>query len=99
MSNMIVFNVQGMDPSARSVSRWKINALRDLVNQTNGGNSMIPIISLTETWLKPYMPKAQINIPNYNIFRADRRSRTRGGAMLYIHEYIPISKSDKFDDL
>ena len=45
-----------------------------------------------------HLSDSQIHIPNYNIFRSDRRSRIRGGAMLYIHDSIPVIRSEKFDD-
>ena len=95
---MKVLNIQGMNPSARSAGRWKIDALRSYVDVECERKVWIPFISITETWLKSYITKAQVNIPNYNVFRADRKLRTRGGSLLYIHEGIPIIHHDEFDD-
>ena len=95
---MVVLNIEGMDPSARSESRWKISSLRDLVLQKSEHNFFIPFISITETWLKPYIHDAHVSIQDYNIFRSDRRVRTRGGALLYIHQSIPVINSDTYDD-
>ena len=41
---------------------------------------------------------AQIKIKDYNVFRADRKIRDRGGALLYCHESIPITQTDTYDD-
>ena len=91
-------NIQGMDPSARSAGSYKISLLRNLVSYNISRNTLIPFLSITETWLKPYILDAQVSIPDYNIFRSDRRSRIRGGALLYIHESIPVINSESFDD-
>ena len=87
-----------MDPSARSAGRWKIDALKCYIDQKCQSNSWVPFMSINETWLKPYIKDAQISIPSYNIFRADRNVRTRGGSLLYVHEDIPITNYEIFDD-
>ena len=93
----MIFNIQGMDPSARSAGRWKIFSLRQLVDHYSEKH-FVPFISVTETWLKPHIHDTQVSIPGFNIFRADRRLRIRGGALLYIHQSIPIIDSDRYDD-
>ena len=95
---MIVFNIYGMDPSARSNACWKVPALRTMVLDKASENIHIPFIAITETWLKPHLSDAQVNIPNYAVYRSDRRLRTRGGALLYIHHSIPVSNVERFDD-
>ena len=87
-----------MDPSARSAGRWKSTALKDLILHKVSENVHIPFIAITETWLKPYINDAQISIPSYNVFRADRQQRIKGGSLLYVHESIPVSEFDVFDD-
>ena len=95
---MIVFNVYGMDPSARSKGRWKVPALRNLVLDRARENKHIPFMAITETWLKPHLNDAQVDIPNYDVYRSDRRLRIRGGVLLYIHQSIPINQVQRFDD-
>ena len=56
---MIVFNIEGMIVDARAKSMWKIEYLRDFL-QTNKG--FVPIIAITETWLKSYVKDAQLKI-------------------------------------
>ena len=57
-----------------------------------------PIISITETWLKPHVTDAQLHITGYNIYRSDRCHRGRGGSCLYIHESYIVSENFKFDN-
>lgn len=56
------------------------------------------IIALTETWLKPCIADAQVILEKYNVFRADRLHRGRGGALLYIKKDIAITISTSYDD-
>ena len=93
-----MLNIQGMDPSARSAGRWKVDALKHFIEHKNQKNCWIPFISITETWLQGYMTNAQVKIPHYEVFRADRDLRIRGGSLLYIHEDIPVINSDKYSD-
>ena len=94
-SSVLMLNTQGLDPSAGSSSRWKVPYIREMVlNQPD----FIPFIALSETWLKPYISDAQIQLPGYHSIRSDRRSRTRGGALLYVHESLPVTKEESFDD-
>ena len=52
----------------------------------------IPFIALTETWLTPFTTDAQISIPQYNVFKADRITRgSHGGALLYIHSDLRVT--------
>lgn len=91
-----MFNIQGMSPSATSASRWKIPFLKE--EYLTNPSEYVPIIALTETWLKPYITDAQVALPNYTSIRSDRIHSDRGGTMLYIHNDIPILKVDKYDD-
>ena len=88
-------NIQGMSPSATSRSRWKIPFLKEeyILNSI-----LLLIIAITETWLKPYITDAQIALPNYTSIRSDRINSDRGGTLLYIHDSLPISCVEKFDN-
>ena len=92
---MMLLNIQGVTPSSTSPQRWKLEYLSNLVNQEN---KSYHVIALTETWLKPKIEDAQVSIPGFNIFRADRVIRERGGALLYINKNIPITKNEVYDD-
>ena len=85
-----------MSPGAYSRSRWKVPRLSESL-LTNTG-PYVPFIALTETWLKPFVSDAQISIPQYNVIRADRISRSHGGALLYIHTDLPATNISVFSD-
>ena len=59
----------------RSKSAWKIDDLRRLVKKQDG---FVPVICITESWLKTYMSDSQIKIPSYISYRSDRANRTCG---------------------
>ena len=84
-----------MNPSAGSTCKWKLTHLQEIITSQP---EFIPFISITETALKPYILDAQVNIPDYNVFRADRRVRNQGGALLYIHQDLPATDTNTFDD-
>ena len=58
----------------------------------------IPFVALTETWLKNQITDAEININNYNVYRADREKSPHGGVLLYIHDKIAINNYLTYDD-
>ena len=84
-----------MDPSINSQSFWKIPFIKELIEESA---EKIPIIIMLETWLKSHTTDAQINIPHYQIVRSDRLKRERGGAIIYLHEDLPISNEKCFDN-
>ena len=91
-----MINMQGMNPSIRSKSFWKLKyLLEELLNETE---ERIAFIALSETWLKSHISEAQISIPKYQIVRADRQGRDRGGALLYIHEDFTIIDQQIYDN-
>ena len=53
---------------------------------------------MLETWIKPQIADAQIAVPNYQIVRADRQTRERGGCLLYVHDDLPITDEVTFDN-
>lgn len=82
-----------MDPSANSVQSHKLPCLcEEFVDDD------VSFISICESWLKPHITNAQINIPNYQIIRQDRIIRDRGGVLLYVHNSLPTSDIATFDD-
>ena len=86
-------NIQGLTPSAYSRSKYK---LPSLIEEHITSNT--PWIAVTESWLKPHIADAQVNIPNYQILRQDRTKRERGGVLLYVHDSLPTSNVQTFDD-
>ena len=90
---MIMLNFQGMDPSAHSASKCKLTSfIEEHVNDS------VPFIAISESWLKPHISDAQVTIPDYEIVRQDRKHRDRGGVLLYVHNTLPISDANTFDD-
>ena len=53
--------------------------LSDLATESNA-----PWIALTETWLKPEILSAEVQIPGMQLYRADREGRKHGGCALYV---------------
>ena len=90
-----MFNIRGMDPSATSSLRWKLPYLDNLVHQSTKSYSFI---SITETWLKPFITDAQMEIDGYTIYRSDRFNKERGGCCLYIQDSYSVSDHFKYDD-
>ena len=88
-------NIQGFTPDANSVQYWKYDYMSNLILTSD---KFYPFIGITETWLKPKNSKAQVEIPEYNVHRSDRMIRDRGGVLLYVHQSIPVTKIEKFDD-
>ena len=99
ISSALLLNIQSINPSARSSTRWKIQYIRNKVEQKSKHIS-VPFIALTETWLKPYINDSQLDIKNYNISRCDRSTRVGGGVLLYSqsHESLPTTSFETFDD-
>ena len=96
MDTILMLNMQGMVPNIHSKSFWKLNYL--IEEHLNNNEERVAIIATTETWLKTYHSNAQIMIPNYQIVRADRNNRERGGALLYVHEDFTITNQQTFDN-
>ena len=94
----IGFNVQGLNPSPKSKSGWKIPRLREEIQSLQEKNFHIPFVALVETWLRPEIADAQINIDGFNIFRQDRDKVQHGGVLLYINNKISIDNSAFYND-
>ena len=87
-----------MNPSLKSKSFWKIQKLMEQVTELNEKKIEVPFIAICETWLKPHIMDAQVNIVNYNVFRGDRSNSNNGGVLLYISKDIVIDEYDSYDD-
>ena len=55
-------------------------------------------MSITETWLKGYITDSQVQIPDYNVYRADRSAIRKGGALLFVHNTLTVSRESYSDD-
>ena len=61
-------------------NRTKLSYVKDMAME---GNSAF--IAMTETHLSENVENAEVNIPGYMIYRADRASpRSHGGCMVYV---------------
>ena len=47
------------------------------------------VFCVCESWLKNHITDAQIAIPNIEIIRQDRKGRSHGGVLLYVHNSLP----------
>ena len=93
-SSIISLNMQSLNLSARSQSKWKLPHFRKMVQKGTHSHAE-PFIALTETW---YITDSQIELKHYNVHKCDRNSRIGSGVLLYTHESIPITEFDKFDN-
>ena len=87
-----------MNPGIKSKSFWKIHKLKEIINGFQNNGQVVPFVAIVESWLKPHIHDAQILIENYQVFRSDRLKSKNGGTLLYIHNFIAIEDSVKFDD-
>ena len=60
-------------------NRNKSKHLKNMASKSDA-----PWIALTETWLKPDILSAEIQIHGYKLYRADREGRSHGGCALYV---------------
>ena len=82
-----------MIPDAGRNTQWKLPYLKNIISTSP---NYLPYICITESWLKRHHTDAQINIPEYNLFRADRIDRSHGGVITYIHQNLSVSRSESF---
>ena len=95
-SAALLLNAQGISPAATSSSRWKLPIIADTL--LNDPKCFVPFMCITETYLKSYITDAQVKVPNYVSFRADRTSRIQGGALIFTHDSFLTSNVFKYDD-
>ena len=95
MTDLLIVNIQGMDPSINSKGHWKLPYLTEYIAQHSNHT---PLIAILESWLKDHITDAQMMLPDYQILRSDRQVRGRGGTLLYIHNDLPITNCESLDD-
>ena len=60
----------------------------------------VQIICVTESWLNSDIVDAEVSIPNFNLFRADRPNDTRfGGSAIFVHKALRVERLDWFTGL
>ena len=74
-------------------NRNKVSLLSDKLSLENSIG-----IALTETWLSEDISDAEIQIENFDIFRADRVNCTRGGAALYLRSDLNCKMINHFSN-
>ena len=87
-ASLILINIQRMNPSAHSNSRWKVKKLSTTVEEKQEKHCFVPFSALTVTWLNSNIMDAQVNIPSHTVTRADKNGRGEG-VLLFSHESIP----------
>ena len=80
-----------------NILTYNARSLLDLNKRTKFANVMtsvsLDVICITETWLTPDIPNAALFLPNYHIYRSDRKiDETRitkhGGVMIAINSHV-----------
>ena len=94
ISNAFLLNIQGMNPGITN-QRWKVKALQESISSNP---IHTPFFTLTETHLKSYHLDAEVHIPGYTCYRADRTSRACGGAATYLHNSITVEETKSFSN-
>ena len=87
-----------MTPSPRSKSFRKLPILKEEVEKLINCGFHIPFVAITESWLKDHISDTQLNIPNFNIFRSDRKVSKNGGVVMYINKKLIVNQVCYFDD-
>ena len=94
LQEVFQLNVQGINPK---VEKQKIK-LQVLSNLITGMSIKIPFFVCLETHLKDYIMDAEVAIPDYNIFRADRPVRRQGGVAIYSHHTFNLENMETFSN-
>ncbi len=80
---ILLLNIRGL---LQLSNRSKIPYLRDLATCNQA-----MCMALTETHLTSNISDAELHIPNYVIYRTDRKERSHGGVAMYIREDITVT--------
>lgn len=56
------------------------------------------IIGITELWRTDSVSDGELHLKGYNLFRADRKSSSGGGILLYLHESLSATLCVPFMD-
>ena len=83
-----------MNPTYHN-QKYKPQALHERIKSSD---NFIPYFVIAESHLSEDVFDAEITIPEYNIYRADRIERKNGGTAIYVHEKIVIDTKDVYSD-
>ena len=64
-------------------NKTKIDYIRDMVIEEN-----IFAVEMTETWLKPHIKDAEVEIKGFRMYRSDRVGPVHGGVCIYIRNDV-----------
>ena len=73
-------NIQGL---ITSTSRYKLEFMKDTLK-----DRQIIFAGVTESHLNDNILDAEIQVPDFNIFRQDRSDRKGGGVLMLVHNSI-----------
>jgi hypothetical protein len=82
-----VFEIHGCSKRGLKVSHLNVRSLLPKIDSVRMFISKInpfDVFTLSETWLKPTVPDAEINIPNYLITRQDRKDKAGAGQLFML---------------
>jgi len=96
LCSVYLLNTQGLSPHATGNSKWKLPYIAG--NVLHEGGLFKPFMAISESWLKSRINDAQIIVPNYTPYRADRQKRKGGGALLLVHNSILVADVQYFDN-
>ena len=83
-----------MNPTSCN-QKYKTQALSEKIKNSE---EYIPYFVITESHFKENVFDAEIIIPDYNVYRADRIERKSGGTAIYVHQDIVIDDKDLYSD-
>ena len=89
-SSIQCLNVRGL---ALLSNRVKVQTIEDSLLYENSIG-----IFLCETWLDNTISDAEIQMKDYEIFRADREGRIRGGSAIYLRKELQCKKDFHFSN-
>ena len=92
--NIFLLNAQGMRPECET-TKYKIPLVAEEVNSSA---KFIPFFAISETHFQNEHLDAEVSVKNYEIYRADRKSRKQGGVALYIHNSLTVNDVDRYSD-
>ena len=78
----IGLNIQGFNPSPNSKSGWKLPKMREEISSLQKNNYFIPFVAIVESWLRPEIADAQINITGF-FSTGQRKNSTRWSPVVY----------------
>ena len=79
-------------------TKAQFHKIRSLQEHIQTSNEYIPFFVIVESHFKPYHLDAEINIDKYYPIRADRISRARGGAAIYMSNDLIVDNQKIYSD-